>query len=472
MYNPANQYRCSIIRGKSQKDIDDLLPAYAQIIHELCPCEKSLFDIQFNQRLSEMLPGVPTEKTLNNHRTEIAGKLFGMYYEAPSGYEDEMYIYPSERTMKFLEDQDQPAFFKDVCFKMQFPNGMTKPDAIAERLEKGISIRPCCYVIEVLNEANRRNIVLTKNDIGYYVLNALDALTRQASPYEILDRISEDRQKGINHHDIGDPAKASSYNVQHINEQINYMELANLVIIDDDGSVKLNLREAAAINVFSSHWDDDPMFDVSAYSMETVDARQYFQTSWNQYYSALSAESDQFTTSIAALIPDVPNDETNNANQNGHEQDTVELGDEGERYVYEYEKKRVMEFSHRLANKVLAMGKTRGLGYDIQTVNAVPGDQAEFVKYIEVKATKRVTAPDLNDDHWLDTVNITRNEWIAAQQHGAYYSIYRVYFVRGNVYMYVIDNPYQLYTNGTLSVVPTMYKMDFGNSAINRQICI
>ena len=50
--------------------------------------------------------------------------------------------------------------------------------------------------------------------------------------------------------------------------------------------------------------------------------------------------------------------------------------------------------------------------YDIQTVVAETGDEAEFVKYIEVKSTKRVTVPDITDSLWIDTLNITRNEYI------------------------------------------------------------
>ena len=475
MYDSSKQYRCTIIRGKSQKDIDNLLPAYAKIINEICPCSKDSFESQFNARLSLMLPGNATQKTLNNHRTEIAGKLFGMYYTASSGFDSETYVYAGNRTLKFLEDQDQPAFFKDVCFKMQFPNGMTKSETVSERLALGISIRPCCYIVEVLCEAQRRGIILTKNDIGYYILNSLDALTRNASPFEVVDAIQVDRMSGVTYHSIGDPSKESSYNLQHINEQINYMELANLIIVDDDGNVRLNTKEQTAINIFASHWDDAPAFDVSTYDMSTVQARQYFQAAWDEYYSALSAEAQYFATSIAALIPDIEDTSSSDTShqQGGNSsggQDTTEIGDEGEQYVYEYEKKRVAQFSARLANKVLSMGKTKGLGYDIQTVLAVPGDQAEFVKYIEVKATKRVTAPDLTDPLWIDTLNVTRNEWVAAQQHGKYYSIYRVYFVRGTVVMYVIENPYSLYESGTISVIPTMYKVDFGNNAVDRVI--
>ena len=71
----------------------------------------------------------------------------------------------------------------------------------------------------------------------------------------------------------------------------------------------------------------------------------------------------------------------------------------------------VAAFNPRLVNKVLSLGRTKGLGFDIQSVIAEAGDMAEFVKYIEVKSTKRVTAPDINDEEWIDTVNITRNEY-------------------------------------------------------------
>lgn len=33
-----------------------------------------------------------------------------------------------------------------------------------------------------------------------------------------------------------------------------------------------------------------------------------------------------------------------------------------------------------------------------------------------------------------------------------------------------IENPYQLFESGTITVVPTMYKLDFSNSAVDRVI--
>ena len=118
MYDHTRQYRCTIIRGKSQKEMDDLLPAYALVIDEICPCTHEDFEESFNNAFKRFLPeSERIKKTLDNHRTEISGKLFGMYYFAEDGM-----VYESERTAKFLVDNDQPAFFKDICYKMQFPN--------------------------------------------------------------------------------------------------------------------------------------------------------------------------------------------------------------------------------------------------------------------------------------------------------------------------------------------------------------
>ena len=95
---------------------------------------------------------------------------------------------------------------------------------------------------------------------------------------------------------------------------------------------------------------------------------------------------------------------------------------------------------------------------------------AEFVKYIEVKSTKRLTCPDLNDDLWVDTLNITRNEWIAAQQHGKFYSIFRVYFTRDGIFMFVIANVAEKLSDGRMTAVPMTYRVDFSNSSVDSVI--
>ena len=405
------------------------------------------------------------KKTLDNHRTEISGKLFGMYYFSEDGR-----VYESERTQKFLEDNDQPAFFKDIYYKMQFPNGTQKiSTTVADRIANDICVRPNAFLIKFLCIAKTANITVTKKEIGYYVLNSLDVLQGKASPYEVLEAVTQDRKAGIER-DISVSGKASSYCWQHINEQMNYLELANLIRFTDDKCVKLNPNETETIELFANDWDKKPEFDVYSYDLSTVEKRKIFQYEWDAYFAKISVCADKFATSAASLIVDVEEPAKSGQRKEKASVNPTEFGDEGENVVYEYEKKRVAEFNQRLVNKVLSLGKTKGLGYDIQSVIAEPGDMAEFVKYIEVKSTKRLTCPDIKDGLWVDTLNITRNEWIAAQQHGEFYSIFRVYFTRDGIVMFVLANVSEKFKDGRMQAVPTTYRVHFNNSAVDSVI--
>lgn len=465
MYNHNNQYRCIIIRGKSQRELDNLLPAYATVIDEICPCTKEDFEGKFNSEFARILRGkildtVALKKTLDNHRTEIAGKLFGMYYLSGNGI-----YYASERTKKYLADNDQPAFFKDVCFKMQFPNGMNKIQTLQHYLDSGISLRQFPFIIKCLQIAEAESISLTVNDIGYYILNALDVLQGKATPEEVIIQIKADKINRIERK-IEVPGKASSYTMQHIREQLNYLELANLIFIDEDRKVLLNSREGRCLQIFAEHCGEKPAFDLYKYDTTTLEGREQLYLEWDYFYSKISENAELFKTDLSALVREDSSQKIEKTSSDSK----VELGDEGEQYIYEYEKRRVAAFNPRLAGKVLPLGKTKGLGYDIQSVVAEKGDFAEFVKYIEVKATKRVTAPDLNDDTWLDTVNITRNEWVAAQQHRNFYSIYRVYFVRDGVVVFVINDVHQKELDGVIQVIPMTYRVDFSNNAVDSSL--
>lgn len=465
MYDHNKQYRCTIIRGKSKKEMDDLLPAYASVIDEICPCRHEDFESLFNNAFQRFLPESDRiKKTLDNHRTEISGKLFGMYFYAEDGM-----VYESERTQKYLSDSDQPAFFKDICYKMQFPNGMQKVSTtVAQRVKDEISIRPFAFVLKLLQIAMTAKIDITKRMLGYYVLNSLDVLQGKASPYEVLEAIEKDIKAGIER-DIVVPGKATSFTHQHINEQINYLELANLIrIIDEnhDKRVVLNLSEMETIELFIQEYDKKPAFDVYSYDLGTIEERKIFQFNWDAYYARLSEYASKFTTSSNSLSykegETSEKDETKKQGQN-----LVQFGDEGEALVYEYEKNRVSKFNPHLVRKVLALGKTRGIGYDIQSVIAEPGDMAEFVKYIEVKSTKRFTCPDLQDSLWIDTLNITRNEYVAAKQHGEFYYIYRVYFTSQGVTMFIIGDVGKKLDDGRMQATPMAYRVDFSSSSVD-----
>lgn len=464
MYDVAKQYRCDIIRGKAQSQLEDMLPAYAKVINDVCPVAKESFDDVFNRNLEQYLPmSSRVKKTLDNHRTEIAGKLFGMYVEAADGK-----VYCSERTKKFLADGDIPAFFKDICFKMQFPNVMQIKSTVAQRMNDGVSIRAYCYLIKILEEAEKKKIQLTKRDIAVYVLNSLDVLQRKASASEVVDFILSEKKKQIYREIEGNDTYSKKY--QHINEQINYLELANLIFVNDKGVVSLNHQEQKTLDLFSKEWNSAPLFKIEKVDVSDANHFKQLQYRWNEYFGCLSENSSSFETKIESLTPDYS---TQGFRILGN---TVELGDEGENFVFNYEKNRVAKYNPRLTNKVIFFGKQKGLGYDIQSIMAVDKDDvedfAEMGKYIEVKATRRVTAPNVRDSEWYDSVNITRNEWVAASEKKDSYFIYRVFFTRDGVFIYVIQNLYKKKDEKKISVIPLTYRVEITKDSIDDVIDI
>ena len=106
------------------------------------------------------------------------------------------------------------------------------------------------------------------------------------------------------------------------------------------------------------------------------------------------------------------------------------------------------------------------MGYDISSIE---GDEnpkkPEFARYIEVKSTKRVTEPSF-DKNWGDSLNITAKEWVAAEQYGEYYNIYRVYFTKNKTFIVRIKNPFKKAEEGEIEVYPTIYQMIFDSSVI------
>ncbi|MEG2093434.1 MAG: DUF3883 domain-containing protein [Lachnospiraceae bacterium] len=469
MYNHKNQMKCAIIRARAISEADNLLPKYASVIDNLCPCTKEEFESGFDQAFREYAISKARDKsnesaikkTLDNHRTEVSGSLFGMHYE------NDGIVYSSERTKKFLEDNDQPAFFKDWLIKMQFPNGMQKSQTYTKMIQDNVKCHPYSLLLRVLEYAKKTKVTILKQEIGYYILNSADVLQGNATPNEVFDEIINDKRLGIEPRRIVISAGESKSYDQHVKDQLQYLQLANLIIMKGQ-EVSINLYEMKAIQRFIDLLDKPLGFDVYKYDLSDSQKRKQFEVDWAVYYGELSKNVDDLSTSVESLIESTKDVE--DKRKSFSKTNKMELGDEGEDYVLEYEKNRVSLFNPRLVNKVIGLGKTKGLGYDIQSVIAEDNEFAEFVKYIEVKSTKRVTAPDINDPMWVDTVNITRNEWIAAMQHKELFSIYRVYFVRGGVVMYIIKNLYQKKEDKLLDVVPMTYRVDFQNTAIDQDI--
>ena len=467
MYTPENQYRCTIIRGKSQTEMEDLLPVYANIVHKYCPCTEETFrnsafsDLSytlFHTREFSQLPK-NKQKTVKNHYTEIMGVLLGLFYPKYDAEAKEVIIHETDSCRFLIEKSDFPTFFKNLCLNYQFPNGEKKITTIQKEMELGIKLKPFCFVVKLLHIANSHKQLLSKQEIGYYALNNLDVLCGNVSADEVFNRIMEDRLNGIKRNKL-----SGSNEWQHIKEQFNLLELANLVEHDSE-RIWLNSEEASAIALFIKK-QNSPMFDVYSYNLNTTVRRKQIVQDWKEYNGKFNMELLN-TSPVLGYI--------DNAKLKGGVtaiKSTTDLGNEGEALVFKLEQERVKFYKERLVNKVLLLGKTKGLGYDISSIEADENpENPEFARYIEVKSTRRTTRPSFNQN-WTDSLNITRKEWVAAQQFGTAYNIYRVYFTKSEVIVVRIHNPFALSKEGKIEVFPTIYQMDFSSNVIQKSYTI
>lgn len=471
MYTPEKQYRCTIIRGKSQTEMEDLLPLYANMVHKYCPCEEELFKISCYRILSKALFATEAydqlsdsnKKTVQNHLTEIAGTLLGLYYPFHDDESDTTYIRESESCKYLIENDDYPTFFKNLCLNFQFPNGAKWFKYIEEDIKNDIHIKPFCYVVDLLYYAQSQQTkeLLTKQEIGFYVLNNLDVLQGRVPCDVVYHQIMSDRKNKVKRERL-----SGSYDWQHIKEQFNLLELAN-VIETDATYIWLNKEESETISCFIKH-KSDFIFDAYKYELHSPIGRAIYLEDWKAVYGTFNQELQHVRTKFHGDVVILGRDEQNA--HSGATKSTVDLGDEGEALVFRLEQERVRNYRERLVNKVLLLGKTKGLGYDISSIEADENpSRPEFARYIEVKATKRVTEPSFDSTSWMDSLNITAKEWIAAEQYGDYYNIYRVYFTKTKTFIVRIQNPFKKAENGEIEVYPTVYQMNFDASVIEKR---
>ena len=326
-------------------------------------------------------------------------------------------------------------------------------------MELGIKLKPFCFVVKLLHIANSHKQLLSKQEIGYYALNNLDVLCGNVSADEVFNRIMEDRLNGIKRNKL-----SGSNEWQHIKEQFNLLELANLVEHDSE-RIWLNSEEASAIALFIKK-QNSPMFDVYSYNLNATVRRKQIVQDWKEYNGKFNMELLN-TSPVLGYI-----DNTKLKGGVTAIKSTTDLGNEGEALVFKLEQERVKSYKERLVNKVLLLGKTKGLGYDISSIEADENpENPEFARYIEVKSTRRTTRPSFNQN-WTDSLNITRKEWVAAQQFGTAYNIYRVYFTKSEVIVVRIHNPFALSKEGKIEVFPTVYQMDFSSNVIQKSYTI
>ena len=134
-----------------------------------------------------------------------------------------------------------------------------------------------------------------------------------------------------------------------------------------------------------------------------------------------------------------------------------EIGDEGEKIAYEYEKDSIRKINPSFVRMVKLVSDTQALGYDLLSVSK---EDVRKKKYIEVKTTKKNRTTGLNIPF---TISI--NEWSVAKQLGDDYYVYRVIISKEGVTIFSIQNPYQRANDKTLTIEPTGFKVTYSDKA-------
>ena len=373
------------------------------MVHKYCPCLKSEFKKFCYATLSKALFQTSAydlldesnQKTVQNHLTEIAGTFLGLYYPTHDEYGN-TYINESESCKYLVENNDFPTFFKNLCLNFQFPNGAKWIQTVQDEIKNKVHIKPFCYTLSLLYYAQKQKIILTKQEVGYYVLNNLDVLQGNIAPEVVYNRIIQDRKNKVKREKL-----SGSREWQHINEQFNLLELSNLVE-SDATYIWLNKAEQNCIEIFINHINDFA-FDAYKYDLSVASHRNQYVEDWKYVFGKFNEELLSITTQFSVEIAD--KDEL--IKESGATKSAVDLGDDGEALVFRIEQERVRKYKERLVNKVLLLGKTKGLGYDISSIEADENPQKpEFARYIEVKSTKRVTEPTF-DNSWSITTSAT-----------------------------------------------------------------
>jgi len=228
----------------------------------------------------------------------------------------------------------------------------------------------------------------------------------------------------------------------------------------------LNSKEKTAIEYFIENLKKPLAIDYSKYDLSEANIGKKIELEWQEYFGdATKIDQTKFNTSINSL--DAVTSILQGQPISG--KSTADLGNEGENFVLEFEKNLVKSFNPRLVNKVNYLGKTKGLGYDIISIEASRNRQnPEFSRYIEVKATTRVNPPNFTDT--LDSINLTRNEWVAAEQHAVHFYIYRIYFTNFGTFISIINDPVKKNIDGILYATPTIYRVEFSDKAVDEQL--
>lgn len=456
MYKTPGQYflRLHFERSRFNRRLEDMLLILAGKIISLGMVENEDFNILLDKIIKETTKNKLAEKTIKNQRTEMI-RLFGLVKHVES------LVIPGNRLIVLAQTQDIPRFFKSFCKRFQFPGGFLKPDKISEMVVVGVKFKPAKHILQMLKIAESKygNFAISAAEVCHFVFNDKRVTVDNESPSVTLERIAEFRNSG-------EKIDKTSDTIRYARDFLNYMIDANL-LHELKGMYALNNGEGRAIQSIIT--DKDFFIDYHGIiaSNGTWDKEVYLKTDqkWEEWF-ADSIEDESLATPTTALVQEGAHypEQWKKIKEMLQRKDSrvrggilKEIGDEGEKIAYEYEKAAVAQIRKDLPHLVRIVSGATSLGYDIISVNAAEGRRK---KYIEVKTTKKNYELEVEIPF---TISI--NEWSVAEQQGDDYFIYRVIITKEGVSIFAIQNPVLQGKNGLLLVEPVGFKIIYNRKS-------
>lgn len=429
--NRDKYFRCAfIVRGRGQDKIDELLPIWASIVSRHSTKTEAEFNKKVDAELVRLAGGV-TEKTAANYRTETLGKILGLYYTSMDGK-----VFASKRAERLLATGDQFQFFKDLVCKMQVPSGISKNAKLF--IDKKISFMPSAFILLCLEEAGKTGLgFLSKQEVFWYILSNLDVLQGQLTPKAVVEDISFGRKKWKYKKYL-----EGSKETQHANEMINLLSYANLIKVSGkSGGITLNNNEQDDIRRIIKYAEPGLGFQSYNYTLSNPGDFKKFEQDWEKYFSTpcfsdLKIFSTNYDKNFGKVEIEAFDDEDLDEVL---DLSTKEIGDTGERYVFNCERKIVRSKMPQEYRRVHLLSYIKGIGFDVQSVRVDNGPDKDDYIYIEVKTTPRATKPS----NLCHLASLTENEYKAARQHGDNYYVYKVYLTPDGTFVFKLQNPYK-----------------------------
>jgi hypothetical protein len=426
--------------------MDTLLPIFANLVERNTPLSPADFDLAMIKSISSIFPN-QTNKTYRNYLTEIIGQLFSMYYLENNQIE------LAPLALKLIEDGDQPAFFKVIVSRLQFPNPSAKKHKYDSEVADGLGVKPLVLVLDLLKVAHEHNDRISFDELAFYVLNSLEALSGKHTGVTLYADIQRARLSQI----IIPPFVGSAAR-QHIKESLNLLSLANL-IRTDSLEYWINQFEMDAIQEICRIPSTESLFR----SRNTFETHDEYQQSWKKYLTDISTSPiGIFATQVAALGSIAPQ----RLVAGKPKRRATDIGREGELLVMDLENEEIEIAFPGKGWSAQDYTAKRGIGFDIESIFYSEPSLIGTPHRIEVKSTVRVTKPDLRNSLAPDGFTLTRSEMRAVEAYKETFSIYRVYIYAGGYDIHILRNPAELNKNKIMNFVPDTWSADYLPSAI------